>query len=830
MGLFTWLKGRKNKDKDNYILDPKDKDYANKRYNLIKHQMRLDRQYKEQSSHQSQKGFFASIGNSISNFISNARASRIGFAEGLPISGGAALKRAVEASVMPTDVAAQSNVVFSQNETTKQQYDDLYRLSKDNHDVSMAVNNVVALANTNVTIQFDDGVSDAQASEMMDYLRKSEKSYYKGGRPMLVNSLLRQLAITGALSAEPQPNKKVNGIGNVMLLSPKWVYFQWDNELYDYVPYQQDTIIGLSYPKYTSYATGAYHRLNPNTYEYIAISRDEDKPYAIPPIISALRSVCVEDKMLDNLAAIVKRLGLLGFLEIVAAAPERIKSANGQRGETDQEYQDRVHAYLQSLKPEVEKSFANGYVVGLKQMIGQKEVKTDFKLQPTTNDTAGAKGLIELIQVIKSTGLKQNPVFLGKNFSTTEALAKVLLIIFTAQLTNYQEAVSQFLEKTYLLDLRLAGYKVESVNVTMDKPMLQDTKTQYEGLNQRFVYNQALYKQGLINQQQFAQREGLSSPAKNQSIEEERAAQEQQAATQSNKKINKELYLSMNNQSTKQYNYQTKQYLQATIRNFRNANTLIAIKIQKCFEGLEDGASLSSHVARAMSTYITDYHSVFTIPQMSISDKHIKESFAKFRKSKVVFGGVSELIDSDGNTKPIPEPKLSNFDNYTPKHFSKLDSSFIIDLTKAEKIYQKIDKVVTTHYDANTLKSRQFKVDLRKALGENIDKISQVVNTTMSKLKNIASLSYLQQANVAAYKMTIKEKSLACNECNCKNEEEHHYLTSETIENISSYYDGLNNSLNSLSTFSDLVNGFDDFVANEKEFRACKCSIQAVFE
>jgi len=440
MGLLTWLGfGQKKQKQDQFILNPKDKDFTEKRYSLIKHQMAEHERLIAESQNKSKSNFFGLVANSVSNFFN--KKSTASFAEGLPISGGS-IEEAYHRSVMPTDVAAQTNVIFSSNDTTKKQYDDLYYLSKYNHDVSMAVNNVVALANTGITIQFDDSVSDAQASEMMAYLHKSEKGYYKGGRPMLVNSLLRQLAITGVLSAEAQPNKRINGIGNVMLLSPKYVYFRWNQALYDYEPFQQDTVIGIDYPKYTISPVGAYHKLNPNTYEYIAISRDEDKPYGIPPLLSALRSVCVEDKMLDNLAAIVKRLGLLGFLEIVAAAPERIKAANGQRGETDQEYQDRVKAYLQSLKPEVEKSFANGYVIGLKQMIGTKEVKTDFKLQPTTNDTAGAKGLIELIQVIKSTGLKQNPVFLGKNFSTTEALAKVLLIVFTAQLSNYQEAVA----------------------------------------------------------------------------------------------------------------------------------------------------------------------------------------------------------------------------------------------------------------------------------------------------------------------------------------------------------------------------------------------------
>jgi len=289
--------------------------------------------------------------------------------------------------------------------------------------------------------------------------------------------------------------------------------------------------------------------------------------------------------------------------------------------------------------------------------------------------------------------------------------------------------------------------------------------------------------------------------------------------------------MSMSNQSKMQYNYQAKKYLQATIRNFRNANTLVALKIQQAFKGLEDGASLDAHVARATSIYLSYYHSMFAIPQMEISDKYIKDGYSKFRQDKVVFNGVTSIVDKEGNAMPIPEAKLSYFDKYTPKHFVRSDSSYILGLVKDDNIKAKIASVVSKHYKAGSLNKRQFKVDMRKALGENVEKITQVINTTMSNLKNIAGLSYLNQVDVENYKLSISNPSLCCGDCNCKDSSQYYqYSTQSTIKNISDYYDGLNKDLNALSTFSDFTNGFDSNTPSEKEFRVCKCYIKGVFE
>lgn len=429
----------------------------------------------------------------------------------LPVRGGRSV-----GSVTPTDISSLTGTGISSRPLDREQYDRLYQLARDNHDVSFAVDNIMQLGNTKLNIEFDTSVSPAQSAQMHEELHRIQDSWYAGGMSMLVNALLRQVYITGAVSAEAQPTPQLNGVGRVVLLSPKWVIFRWNEEINDYEPFQEN-VVGAWFVGWTPLASDlgyAYHKLNEHTYKYIAIARDEDKPYAIPPLLSALEMTCIEDDMLENLSAITKRLGLLGFLEVIVNAPSRQEGGVAGQGETDDEYQARVQDYLAEVEQEVEFGLSNGYVIGVKQLDPQfGEVKTEFNLRNSTADSGGAKGLFDLVTQMKSAGLKQDPVFLGKNFSTTESLAKVLIIKFAAQIQNYQDAVAQFLQHAYNLHLRLRGYSYEWLQVTFEQPILQDNKVQYEGLMAKFNYYKAMKDQNLIDQQQFANFMGLDAPA-----------------------------------------------------------------------------------------------------------------------------------------------------------------------------------------------------------------------------------------------------------------------------------------------------------------------------
>ena len=422
--------------------------------------------------------------------------------------------------VSPSNVNAYLGTGQLQNTLTSLDYKRLYHLAEREHDFSYAVNNVVQMASTKYAIKFGSDVSESKAKEMMLAIRELDKNIYDGGRTGFVNAILRQCVISGSFSGEATPNDDLSAVKKVTLLEPYRVLFVWDKAKYDYVPYQENNLnYDINYRNYepnelVGYAT----RLNPVTYKYIPLDRREDSPYGIPPFLSALEAICIESDMLDNLASVVKRMGLLGFLEVLLPAPDRdtyIDDEGMVQPETDEAYQTRVFSYLQQYADVVESGLAKGYSVGLKRYDENgNDIKHEFNLQQSTSNAQVAKPLMELIMTVKSAGLKQDPVFLGKNFTTSESLAKVLISKFASQLENYQELAAQFISHVYSVHLLLKGFGKVNMDVIFESPLLQDVKTKYEGLNAKFDLHQKLFYQGIINQQQFAQLMGFDAPDK----------------------------------------------------------------------------------------------------------------------------------------------------------------------------------------------------------------------------------------------------------------------------------------------------------------------------
>lgn len=426
----------------------------------------------------------------------------------MPVRGGNTIGLVV-GSVSPTNLDGQVGIegVFLNRPLSDSDYDLLYNLGRTNHDISFAKDNIVQLGNSPFHITFDTGVPQRVAQDMTARLHKRIKQWFSGGSTTMINALFRQIEMFGCISAEAQPTVRLDGIGRVVLLSPKFLYFGWNKKTGDWQPYQSGTITSDT-------IAGYYQKLNTNTYKYIAYEMwREDIPYPVPPILSAIRGACIEDKMLDNVNAVVNRLGLLGFLEVIVQAPQRAKQPSGQP-ETDSAYQARVQNYLLGLQGQVEKGLSNGYVISAKQTIDGKEVKPEFKMTATANNPQGMVGLAEFIVSVKSAGLKQDPALLGKNFATTETLITTLLKKFSHQLMNFQELVCQFLEHAFTLDLRLAGYEFEYLDVQMEAPTLMDMNVEYGGLNQKRTYYKSLLDDGIIDQTQYAQAMGYDKPAK----------------------------------------------------------------------------------------------------------------------------------------------------------------------------------------------------------------------------------------------------------------------------------------------------------------------------
>lgn len=803
-------------------LSSSDPDYEKKVVALTKRQIRDSRHLLSETP---KGGFFS---NFISRLLPRRNQSRSTLAT--PVASSDINRKNVYASVLPTDVSTNSVGGFSQNELTRADYDKLYYLAKYDEDISYAVDNVVRLGNTEITIKFDDSVSDRQAQQMRQSIIDNEKHWYKGGRPMLVNSLLRQAYITGAVSGEGQPKANLSELDKVVLLSPKWVYMKWNKLERDYDEYQVNvygSFHNMDIPAADWH--GVYHKLNKFTYRYIAGSRDEDKPYAISPLLASLEAVCIEGDMKSNLSQIVKRLGLLGFLNVVLNAPSRRGASNGQSAETPEEYQTRVNNYLKAQIPEIEKGFSNGYVVGLKQIIEGTEVKTDFDLKPTTSDTAGAKALFELVQTMKSAGAKQNPVFLGKNFSTTEALAKVLLIAFTAQLTNYQEIVAQFLEHIYTLHLRLQGFQFKSLDVEFGQPVLQDAKTKYEGENAKFDLHKKEYDAGLISQTRFAQLQGYSSP----DIESPRFV----AFDKDGNKVGvpfdrvqpKQRPAVQNFLSNSLFTKQVKAYKLRTTRNYKSAMTVIAQSVAKQLSEFDSETDLQSLQSAAHRAVLMDWGILFSMPQKHISQTYIQTAYKKFRKDKSVFGGIKKVMREDGTEVKIGDAVFSNLDKDIPTYFALSDMLHMGRVPMSDKFKRLLYGAIEDLYNRDKLplkgtvgRSLDFTRSLRKQLHATTHLVADVTHNTMNTLRNFAGISYLDQYSVKQFAVSISSVQLKCN--TCVSSQQNVYDTLDAYDQIKGIVIGAMD-IQATTTFGQIMSG----IANEEaKLHACSCFVQGI--
>lgn len=366
-------------------------------------------------------------------------------------------------------------------------------LSKWDGDFSYAVDNIVQLSNTNFTVTFDDSVPSEQAKEMMTVLKRAWRNWYNqsDGINSLIGDLLAQTATTGSLSAEIVPRTDLKCVDKVVLVNPVNIRFKYDSEKDMNVPYQQVNTMGAT--------VEGLIPLNTVTYKYYAIRRINDKPYAIPPLLSSLEAVAVEKDMTDSIRNVVSKLGMLGFLQVLVTAPQR------RQGESDQMYQDRCTSYIDAAIPQVDKSLRKGYVLGFKDT-------HEFKMNDVTTNVNGAEKLFEMNAQLKMAGLKQDPLMLGRNFSTTETIGRVILAKLTTQITAYQKIVATFLEELFTMHLLLCGYKFDFMDVEFERPMVGDKLRDEQVFSAKIQNYNDLYNQGIVSQEQRAQALGFEKP------------------------------------------------------------------------------------------------------------------------------------------------------------------------------------------------------------------------------------------------------------------------------------------------------------------------------
>lgn len=672
----------------------------------------------------------------------------------------------------------QGDRMFVESDTPPEILKIIAHLVKHNADISHAVENIVALGDTAETITFDAGVPEKAAAQIIADIHERSKLWYAGGISNLRGDLLQQVATFGCVSAEIVLADNLKGVSKIVIVSPTGIKFEYDAAKASYLPYQHVTKSYLPI-QYRANMLGTYIPLNPMTYKYVAVRRDGESPYAVPPFLSALESVVIEKDMLAGFKHVIKKLGILGFLHALVAAPKMLPN------ETPEAYQSRCSQYLSTMVvPELEKGLSKGVVAGF-------EGSHTFTVEGTNTNVSGAKELFNLITEMKMSGLKQDPRLLGRSFSTTETYGKVILAKFTSQIASYQRAIDDFMERVYMLECLLQGAKVKTVQVKSALPDVNDEAADQEALNKKITNYDLLYQQGVISQQQRAQALGYDKPfleapivastaptnnnAANLQIDDVEAA-----AFEVSRGIAEYVYESdckcgskhdkfaLSASFDKEASQLIEQYFgdvtEAYDKSAERMSKIVAAELAKLGEGATDDQVVNTIKYQLFK----NWGLVFTAKQTSIIAKYIQAIYRMLRTDVGVFENWANF-----DPKNPPKAVFGVMDYRVIEYYQKSDSLYMGKFITDKDTQTALTKFIKEKYIEGGLpigKTDAKSVALFRREFENLLKgeewkLQRIINTTVNKMRNSANVLYMADANVTTYEILGVRDSLQCDWC-----------------------------------------------------------------
>lgn len=364
-------------------------------------------------------------------------------------------------------------------------------LYKINPDMSIALQDMFKLANTGHEVTFPNN-SDNEADAMRDHLNMATKrwSMYTAGIDGLVNKMVVQLMVGGAISVEGVPNQDLDGLSTVLFIKPDDIVFKRDKDGV-YAPYQKNYYWGDN-------KKDQYIKLNTDTYVYAGMYNDTDEPYGIPPFMASLDSLKSQQDMKINFKQIMETVGMVGFLEAKMAKPDQ------KANESDGAYRSRLNKTLRDLKVNLKEGMKDGVVTGY---IDDHE----FTMNSTTKELGNLNTPWDMNQQSVANGLGINGEIIGTG-NSTEASTGVNLSKMISQLKNLQSIVGYVLTFLYSLELRLSGFDNKGITITWGTTTVTDDVKIQQARQYKIQNLDLLYKAGIISQYQYAWEMGYDSP------------------------------------------------------------------------------------------------------------------------------------------------------------------------------------------------------------------------------------------------------------------------------------------------------------------------------
>ncbi len=663
-------------------------------------------------------------------------------------------------------------------------------LAKWHPDLSYAADNIVQLGATRWSISFDDAVPEAVQKKAIAHLKKVEKKWYNYGEGInsLISDLLWQVAVTGALSSEIVPARDLMGVERVVLVHPKKIRFKYNGSTDLYDAYQQ-VIQGTT-------VDSSLKLLNPVTYKYYALRRSHDKPYAVPPFLSALESIQLSKEMNANLKYIVKKFGALGFLEVLVNAPKKLAN------EEESAYFIRSEEYLKTVGPRLSKGVDEGFVVGFNGA-------HTFKMNPTAaQNGVNVQKLFEMVDTITSSGLKQDPAMLGRNFSTTETLGRVVMAKLTTQVRGYQNLIAGFMSQAYMMELLLAEFPIDYVLVEFEAPMLGDQEKEENAFALKVANWEKMFNMGIVNQQQVAQALGFDEPDQDEprlvvtpvsptevDPKSGKAIPKQPAGTDPAKEKKTNLThldvqlaalelgselplfpyaLGCGHDATLLAQFDrsddiddfVRKYFRDTRQVYNQAVAKSVRQIAKSLAELGEDATLANVNDRVIYQLFVNWNKNFKAPMGKVTNKWVKTVYNHFRKDSTVFGG---KISKDRN---IPSPVFDTKDFRAMEYLKRSDDMYLGKFITDPDTKKRLLAFIQEQHLENGLPiggGRGNIGSFEDALGDVLKgeewKIERVIATTLNKARNYAGVVYMDQAGVEEFEIRGINDRLQCKYC-----------------------------------------------------------------
>lgn len=359
--------------------------------------------------------------------------------------------------------------------------------------MSQFVLNVTNLGNTGHQLVVD-AASATQAEVAVKRLNETAGRLWPHGAGVdgLINQYFTDIAWSGALSSEDVVNFPAKRVEKVVLVPVEQIRFTWDGV--NYLPNQL--------PKHSLAATniGGMIPLNTETYRYYALSTVGNSPYAKPPATAAIEDLAGPYKDgKDNLKAILKKYGLLGFAAMQVTPPPR----KAGQTETEDEYQKRAKAYLSKMADAVSGIWQKGLLLMF------RDQKLDF--HSVTGNAQGVKDIFEIIEGQVFNGFGMQPSLFGRVHSTTETFADVVWSQLDAQVGNIRRLPKRRMERSYKLDLMLAGITVDGVSMKFNRTPSRNALKEAQAEQARTTLALDKAKAGIISPDQAAQELGYDA-------------------------------------------------------------------------------------------------------------------------------------------------------------------------------------------------------------------------------------------------------------------------------------------------------------------------------